>query len=168
SGEKLTNRSGVQTYYRREQTFDQSNFFGEFTFSSLDSYIAGRPVKYRITCCDPLFNTDVLTTALFSQNDIKVSRTFTLMLGTRYFYQTRIPDYKQFDPRIGFAYAIGNSTVIRGGTGVFRGETDLKEFKPYLQIDGKKRYEIQVDNPGYPNPFAAGSVRPRSRKVIAP
>jgi hypothetical protein len=168
AGDKLTMRSGVQTYYRKERNFDQSNFFGEFTFSSLTDYVAGHPIKFRITCCEPSFQTDLFTTALFSQNDIKLSKTFTLMLGARYFYQTRIPDYNQFDPRIGFAYAIGNSTVIRGGTGVFRNQTDITEFKPYLILDGQKRYEIQIDNPGWPDPFAAGTVRPISRRVIAP
>jgi hypothetical protein len=168
AGDKLTMRSGVQTYYRKEHNLDQSNFFGEFTFSSLDSYRAGRPIKYRITCCNRLFDTDLFTGSLFSQNDIKMSKTFTLMLGMRYFYQTRIPDYNQFDPRIGFAYAIGNSTVIRGGSGLFRGQTGISEFKPYLILDGKRRYEIQVDNPGWPNPFAAGTVRPISRRRLAP
>ncbi len=85
AGEKLTMRTGFQGYYRKEQSFDQSNFFGEFTFSSLDSYIAGRPLKYRIPCCDPFFNTSVLKTTVFSQNDIKLTKTFTLMLGARYF-----------------------------------------------------------------------------------
>ncbi len=168
AGEKLTMRTGFQGYYRTERNFDQSNFFGEFTFSSLDSYLAGRPLKYRITCCDPQFDTSLLTTGIFSQNDIKLTKTFTLMVGARYFYQTRLPDYKQVDPRIGFAYAIGNSTVIRGGTGIFRGQTGITEFKSYLILDGRRRYEVQVDNPGWPNPFAAGTLRPISRRRLAP
>ena len=55
AGEKLTMRSGFQGWQRRTRSFSEDNFYGEFTFSDLASFRAGKPLKYRITCCDPSF-----------------------------------------------------------------------------------------------------------------
>jgi hypothetical protein len=168
AGETLTMRVGVQAWHRRLTSFSEDNFFGEFTFSDLASYRAGRPLKYRITCCDPLFRMSQTQLGLFSQNDLKLTRTFTLMLGARYQIQTNIHDRNNFDPRIGFAYAIGNSTVVRGGSGIFSDYLADSEVLAYTRVDGKRLYEIQIDNPGWPDPFAAGSIRPRSRRQLEP
>jgi hypothetical protein len=168
AGEMLTMRSGFQAMHRRKRSISEENFFGEWTFSDLASYHAGKPLKYRITCCDPLSRLSQTQVALFSQNDFKLSRTFTLMLGARYQIQTNIHDRNQVDPRIGFAYALGNSTVIRGGGGVFSQWVSFGQLETVSRVDGKRIYEIQIDNPGYPDPFASGSVRPRSRRQMAP
>jgi hypothetical protein len=168
AGEKLTQRSGLQVWHLRRQSFSEDNFSGEFTFSDLASYRAGRPLKYRITCCEPSYELGQTQLSLFSQNDLKMTKTFTLMLGARYQLQSNIRDHNNVDPRIGFAYAIGNSTVLRGGAGVFSQWFSDDEVETYSRLDGKRLYELQVDNPGWPNPFTSGSVRPRSRYVIYP
>jgi hypothetical protein len=168
AGDTLTMRSGFQGWHRRELSISEENFYGEFTFSDLASYRAGKPLKYRITCCEPSFEMSQTQVALFSQNDFKLTKTFTLMLGARYQIQTNIHDRNNLDPRIGFAYAIGNATVVRGGAGIFTQWFRDSEIQKYGRFDGKRLYEIQVDNPGWPNPFAAGSVRPLSRRVLAP
>jgi hypothetical protein len=168
AGEKLTMRSGFQGWHRRMRSISEDNFFGEFTFSDLASYRAGKPLKYRVTCCDPLFKLSQTQIGLFSQNDLKLTKTFTLMLGVRYQMQTNTIDRNSVDPRIGFAYAIGNATVIRGGVGIFNQGVGFNSVETYSRVDGKRIYEIQIDNPGWPDPFASGSIRPRSRRQIAP
>jgi hypothetical protein len=168
AGEVLTMRSGFQAWHRREQSLSQDNFFGEFTFSDLASYRAGKPLKYRITCCEPSFESSQTQFSLFSQNDFKLTKTFTLMLGARYQIQTNIHDRNNFDPRIGFAYAIGNSTVIRGGSAIFSQWSRFEDLQTFRRLDGRRLYEIQIDNPGWPDPFASGTLRPRSRRVVAP
>jgi hypothetical protein len=168
AGEKLTMRSGFQGWHRRQRSVSEDNFYGEFTFSDLASYRAGKPQKYRVTCCDPLFKLSQTQIGLFSQNDLKVTKTFTLMLGARYQIQTNAHDRNSVDPRIGFAYALGNATVIRGGIGVFSQWVSFDLVETYSRLDGKRIYELQVDNPGWPDPFAAGSIRPRSRRQVDP
>jgi len=168
AGEKLTMRSGFQGWQRRQRAIWEDNFYGEWTFSDLASYRAGKPLKYRITCCDPFVKLRQTQIGLFSQNDLKLTKTFTLMMGLRYQMQTNIDDKDSWDPRIGFAYAIGNSTVIRGGAGVFSQLVGFNTIESIAQLDGKKIYEIQIDNPGWPDPFASGSIRPRSRRQLGP
>jgi hypothetical protein len=168
AGEKLTMRSGFQGMHRRLRSLSEENFYGEFTFSDLASYRAGRPLKYRITCCDPLLKLSHTELGFFSQNDLKLTKTFTLMLGVRYDVQSDINDYNTLDPRIGFAYALGNATVIRGGVGIFSQNVGFNTFEVANRLDGKRVYEIQIDNPGFPDPFVAGSIRPRSRRQVDP
>ena len=166
-GEQLTMRSGFQMLHRNDRSISKDNFYGEFTFSDLASYRASTPLHYRVTCCDPLFELNRTQLSLFSQNDFRVSNTFTLMLGVRYLAQTNIRDRGNLDPRVGFAYAIGNETVIRGGFGVFSQWVNFNTIAN-SRLDGKRVYEIRIDKPGWPDPFASGSIRPRSRRQIAP
>ncbi len=168
AGQTFTMRSGFRGWRRSEHSVLEDNFFGEFTFSDLESYRARTPLKYRIKCCDPSFDMSQTHLALFSQNDFKLTPTFTLMLGIRYFVQTNLGDRNNVDPRIGFAYAIGNSTVIRGGAAIFTQTANFRQMKISRRLDGERLYEIQIDNPGWPDPFSSGSLRPRSRNVIAP
>ena len=167
AGEKVTVRSGFQMLHRSERSISEDNFYGEFTFSDLASYRAGTPLHYRVTCCDPLFELSRTQFSLFSQNDFRLANTFTLMLGVRYQGQTNISDRGNVDPRIGFAYALGNETVIRGGFGVFSQWVNFNTIA-HSRLDGQRVYEIRIDNPGWPDPFASGSIRPRSRRQIAP
>ena len=166
AGDRLTMRSGVQAWHMRNRIISEEDFFGEFTFSDIDSFGAGQPLQYSITCCDPLFEMSQTQVAFFSQNDFRLTNTFTLMLGARYQIQTNIHDRNNIDPRIGFAYAIGNATVIRGGTAIFTGWLSANVIERFGRLDGERRYEIQIDNPGWPDPSTSGSIRPRSYRQL--
>ena len=61
---------------------------------------------------------------LFAQDDWRATDKLTINYGVRYFIESRGPfdideDYNNFGPRLGFAYAWNDKTVIRGGFGVF-------------------------------------------------
>src|SRR5260370_33491977 len=155
-------RSGFQGWRRRQHSISHDNFYGEWTFSDLAGYRAGKPLKYRITCCGSSSKLNLTQLSLFSQNDLKLTKTFTLMLGLRYQRQTNIYDRDNWDPRIGFAYAIGNSTVISGGVGIFDQLLGFSTFDWINRFDGNREYEIVIYIPGWPTPFATVSIRPLS------
>jgi hypothetical protein len=170
AGAKLTNRTGMEGTYRTERNYNESNFIGEFTFSDLAGYRAGTPLRYKVTRGNPLLEMSQLQIAFYTQNDLKLSDRFTLMLGLRYQDQTNMSDHNNFDPRIGMAYALGNTTVLRGGAGIFHNYVSDNEFQTIMRLDGTRQYELQVDNPGYPDPFVSGNLKtvpPASRRVAA-
>lgn len=171
SGETLTLRSGFSGSYRRENSINENNVIGEFTFSDLASYRSGKPVQYRVTRGNPLLQMSQLQVALFLQNDWRVTNRFTVFSGLRYEDQTNLSDHNNIDPRLGFAYAIGSSTVIRGGAGTFHTRLNIDTFRTLRRLNGTRQQEILVDQPGFPDPFLSGSVRivpPSSRRVASP
>jgi outer membrane receptor protein involved in Fe transport len=167
-GEVVTMRAGIQGRYRKNRSFSESNFGGTFTFSTLESYVAGRPLNYRETQGNPLLEVDQLEGSIFFQNDWKVTPRLTLMLGSRYEVQSNVSDYNNIAPRFGFAYALGRATVIRGGGGLFFLRLDMSAFENQRRLDGQRQFELVIDNPSFPDPFQAGTIRntPRSIRIM--
>ena len=158
-GEKVTIRAGSQGQYQTRRSLSENNFGGTFTFSTLDSFISGRPLIYRVTRGDPLLETDQLDLSFFLQNDWKVSPQLTLMIGARYYAQSNMQDYDNIAPRLGFAYAPGRATVIRGGGGIFYLGMPIAVVEDQRRLDGTRQFEIVIDNPSFPDPFQAGTTR---------
>src|SRR3989449_4762893 len=144
-GEKLTLRAGTQGRYRASRSSSRNNFGGEFTFSTIDSYLAGTPLTYRVTRGSPLLDTDQWELSFFIQNDWKISPRLTLMLGSRYDTQTNMRDHNNLSPRVGFAYALGPATVIRGGGGVFYLGMPITNVEDQRRLDGTRQFELVID-----------------------
>ena len=169
-GDRLTLRAGFSGSYRGEHLIRENNFIGEFTFSDLDSYREGRPLQFRVTRGDPELDWSQLRSGLFVQNDLRLTNRFTLFLGLRYEAQSGMPDNHNLDPRLGFAYALGSSTVIRGGMGTFHSRLGYPDVRTLLRLDGTRQFDVQIDNPGFPDPFVSGNVTinpPSSRRIAS-
>jgi hypothetical protein len=94
----------------------------------------------------------------FVQDDWRIRPNFTLSLGLRYEAQTLLSDYRDWAPRIGFAWAPGNpkngrqKTVFRGGVGIFYDRTGLGPFEQAALNNGFTQQQYTVYNPTfYPN-----------------
>ena len=174
-GDKLTVKTGVEGTYRAERSITTDNFGGTFTFSSLQDYLAGTPLNYRVTRGNPELEFGQLEMGAFVQTDVAITSQLTVMLGMRYEAQQNLPDYNNFDPRVGFAYAPGQATVIRGGGGIFRSRLQTNHIENLRRFDGTRQLEIVIESPSYPDPFAAGivqetvpSVRVMDPAIVAP
>jgi len=129
----------------------------------------------------------------FAEDDIKVSSSFTLNLGIRYenYGQAynRVVDQSasnpgspprlgrvntNFAPRLGFAWGLGKSTVVRGGYGIYYDPTFFNvalltwqsgPISPYVFSDvalGSNGMNLALSNT-YPNaPFNTGDATSRS------
>src|SRR5438094_995007 len=87
------------------------------------------------------------------------------MLGSRYATQTNMRDHNILAPRVGFAYAVGPATVIRGGAGIFYLGMPITMVEDQRRLDGTRQFEIVIDNPSYPDPFQTGTVRNRRPSI---
>jgi hypothetical protein len=153
AGQQFTVKAGFDGGYRTSRTLNQDNFLGYFTFSNLDDYRAGIAETYRINTGNPLVENGQFEMSTFVENDVKLSQRLTMMFGARYDYQTNLNDRNNLAPRLGFAYAIGRSTVIRGGSGIYYERFYDWMVETQKRGDGTRQYEIVLKNARYPNPF---------------
>ena len=158
-GERWTIKAGFEGGYRTRRSLAEANFGGTFTFSSLADFEAGRPATYSVISGDPLVEISELESAFFFQNDIVLTSQFTLMLGLRYLAQTNLNDNDNLAPRMSFAWGITPTTVLRGGAAVYHHVYGLNVREGQSRFDGVRQFETIVDNPSFPDPFQAGSVR---------
>jgi hypothetical protein len=158
-GEKLTVKTGTEGTYRVNSTTATNNFGGTFTFSSLTAFLEGAPLTYRVARGNPEFQTRQLEMSGFLQSDVKLSRQVMLMLGVRYDAQTNLDDRDNVSPRAAVAYSPGQATVIRAGAGRFYNRLSVGMVEIQRRLDGTRQYEIVIDNPSYPDPFATGTIR---------
>ena len=88
--------------------------------------LGGGPSQFAITQGNVLDNVNMVDVGAFVGDDWRVKPNLTLSLGLRFETQTDIHDWHDWAPRIGFAWAPGQSknnprpaTVFRGGFGIF-------------------------------------------------
>jgi hypothetical protein len=169
-GDVITLKTGVEGNYRYQRSYTTNNFNGAFTFSSLDAFRAGRPLTYRVTRGNPLLEFGQLEMGAFVQTDVNVGSQLVLMFGARYEAQQNLDDYDNLAPRFALAYAPGEDTVIRAGAGIFHSRLTTGTVETQMRFDGTRQFEIVVDDPSYPDPFLAGTVRqtPPSVRVTDP
>jgi hypothetical protein len=159
TGRLVTLKMGMDARYQANRSVSTSNFGGTYTFSSLDAYVAGEPLTYRVTQGDPALDVRQLEAAGFVQTDLPLTSQFTLMLGMRYDGQTNLRDRSKFSPRLGFAYGLGPSTVLRGGGGLYYDRLNISQVENQRRLDGTRQFEIAIDAPAYPDPAGGGTVR---------
>jgi hypothetical protein len=170
SGDSYSIRSGGGFYRPRETRTSENNFQGTFTFPSLDAYSLGEPSLYTQTLGDPTLSYSQVEWNSFFQYEHRVTSRLSLFYGLRYEAQSNLDDRNNLDPRLALAYAMGNSTVVRAGAGVYHSGVSSGVEYDLLRLDGERQYEIVISNPSYPDPYASGTatvVPPASRRVRA-
>jgi len=170
TGDIFSIRTGGSLYRPSQTETSLDNFQGTFTFPNLDAYRDGVPSLYKVTRGEPTLAYSQLEWSAFLQYEHRASSRLTLFYGLRYERQSNLDDHNNFDPRLSWAYALGNATVIRGGVGVYHSGISSSVEQNLLRLDGTRQHEIVINDPCYPDPFACGGgtvVPPASRRVRA-
>ena len=190
TGQRLSLKMGFEGEYATDVSISRNNFNGSFTFSRLDcdtdpenddpcagAFVAGRPIRYSVNQGVPELDVTQFEMAAFLQSDFRLTPSLTLGFGLRYERQTNLTDGNNFDPRLGFAYSLGRSTIIRGGSGIFHQRFNLFQVKELIRLDGTRQRTLTIRNPGYPDPFLSvdgevvsvpSSVSVRAEDLAAP
>ena len=158
-GRKHQMRVGGLLEAGRYNYFDQSNANGTFTFSSLESYLAGTPATYRLRQGEVNTDFGVSQLGLYWQDDIRVNSRFSFSVGVRNEMQNLIADKLNLMPRTGFTWTPkGNKTSIRGGYGMFFDWYDASLYDQTLRVNGIAQRDLLILNPGYPDPYSGQMV----------
>src|SRR5262249_26281303 len=138
---------------------DSTNFGGTFTFATLEDYLNNRPLSYSINLGDGHLAFWQKEFGLFAQDQILVRPNFSVALGLRYDKQNYLGDKNNFSPRLSFAYSPDKKrkTVLRGGAGIFYDRTGIIAIADKLRFNGLRLRQVNILDPGYPDPFSSGS-----------
>jgi outer membrane receptor for ferrienterochelin and colicin len=145
---------GFQYQYSENDLNEQGSMNGAFSFASDKEFNAADPSTYpeRLTIRVPVPSNQVTplqSHAVFAQDKWKATRQLTVNLGLRYdvdlfrFTQPYNPlltgdspvDRNNFQPRVGFAFALNDRSVIRGGIGRYYEKLFNGQASP-LQANG--------------------------------
>ncbi len=154
-------RSGVNVPDISRRGFsDQTSFGGTFSFATLGDYLNNRPFLFSINQGDGHLAFWQKEFGLFAQDQVLVRPNLSLAAGLRYDKQNFLGDKNNFSPRLSFAYAPGKQrkTVLRGGAGIFYDRTGILPIADKLRFDGQRLRQVNLDNPGYPDPLSSGGV----------
>jgi hypothetical protein len=137
--------------------FDARNAAGTFTFSNLESYLAGRPLQF--TQRIGQVNTDYsqYQLGLYWQDDIRISRNLSVSVGARQEMQSLLGDKLNVMPRLGTSWNAPGKVVVRGGYGIFYDWYETNLYDQTLRVNGIAQRDLLIFNPGYPDPFLGAS-----------
>jgi hypothetical protein len=144
------------------------NFAGTFTFPSLTLYEANRPNNYTIRSGNPYVEYRNTEAALFVQDDYRFKKNLLLSFGVRYEAQTLIADKMNVAPRAGMTWSPfkSNRTTIRAGAGIFYDWYETSLYESALRQDGTRQFDTIIRNPGYPDPYAGGTIVPLNPSIV--
>jgi len=118
---------GMRLRAYRDANYTSAGSNGGYIFAGASDYLASKPQQYTYTHINNFVARAILfDSALFYQDDWKLSPRFTLSYGVRWESQNRINDKDDWAPRITLAYGLGKQgsnkqpkTVLRAGYGWF-------------------------------------------------
>jgi len=115
--------------------------------------LGGGPSQYTVAAGNPLAKVDQVDVGVFALDDWRLRPNFTFSYGLRYETQTNISDYKDFAPRISFAWGVGKGsakkTVIRGGFGTFFDRVADSLTLQAIRFNGVNQQQYVVANPDF-------------------
>ncbi len=172
---KWTSKAGMQISRVKNHSESYNNYTGTYSFSNLADYLAGKPLQFTQTTGNPILDSRQTEFGVFWQNDWKITPKFSFSGGVRYESQTNLKDFNNIDPRIGFAFGLTKTSLIRGGAGIFHQRLNINNVQQLMRFDGTRQLQITVPNPFYdpaspPAGAAAtpGTIRVRAEDLTAP
>lgn len=138
--------------YESSRNVSGNNYLGTFTFSSLEDYVAKRPLLFsKVANGDPVTETKRLGFSSSFQADYRMTLKTALRIGARYSFGSTLRDYDNVDPVTQLSYQLKKGSVIRLSAAISHSAASPV-------IDAREPSHIVIVNPSYPDPFSGSSV----------
>lgn len=161
-------RAGVELGRDRFASINSTDFFGTFTFNSLEDFEANRPASFTRSLTERERRGSSVTASAWVSDTWRVSNPLQLTFGVRVdrgsFGETpeynpavedafgrrtdELPGDFRFSPRVGFSWRLSETgtpaKVLRGGIGMFQGTAPYNLFASALQQTGLESGERVV------------------------
>jgi hypothetical protein len=118
--------------------------------------LGGGATQFSINAGNPALSGSQIDLGAFVSDDWRVRPNLTLNVGLRYETQGNIHDWRDFAPRIGFAWAPRATTknprpktVVRAGFGVFYDRFNLSNTLSALRYNGIVQQQYVITNPDF-------------------
>ena len=167
--------SSIQLYSDTLQFMAASPLTGAALASALQQHGLG-PSQFSITTGIALANVNMVDVGAFVGDDWRVKPNLTLSLGLRFETQTDIHDWHDWAPRIGFAWAPGQSknnprpkTVFRGGFGMFYDRVSEQNIETAERYGFLQQQYVIPQSAANPIPFEPNIAGlPTGLQLLAP
>ena len=157
-----TLRVGSLLNYNSNEQGQLRNSLGTFTFTDLASFAAGQPATFTQRRGAQPLTVGITQAAAFAQAEV-TKWSWNFGMGVRYEVQSGIDHRGAVAPRLGASRSFGrNTTNIRVGYGWFYDWMPVRVEEETIRLaQGSTEEEIIIQNPSYPDPFAAGTISTR-------
>lgn len=146
----LVNITSIESY-RRTLVFQQMG-----VSPSQIRALGGGASQFSLNAGSPSFSVHQEDVGAFVGDDWRLKHNLTINLGLRYEGQTNIHDWRDFAPRLGFAWAPGGrkagsspKTVVRAGFGLFYQRLDISSVLTSERYSGVLQQQYIVTNPDF-------------------
>lgn len=118
--------------------------------------LGGEASQFTLNAGQPRLGVDQEDIGIFAGDTWQARSNLTLDYGLRYEWQTNMHDFRDFGPRLGFAWApsFGHPkssprTVIRAGFGIFYQRLDITNVLTAVRYNGVTQRSFVVTNPDF-------------------
>ena len=147
---------GGEFEYEKSDLVSLVNPNGSFTFSSIEDFERREPALFIKQEGDGRVTASNSKSALFFQDNIRISQYFQVGVGVRYEYQSGLSDYNNFAPRLSFVWSPEETgrLMLMGGFGIGYSWLERDDLLHIVRNNGRSSSELIIQKPGFPNPFA--------------
>ena len=162
---------GIRFRDNEESAASNANFYGTFTFPSLNAYQiteqgqlenltaaqiranGGEPSQFSLIAGNPLASANYFDIEPYVEDDWKPRANLTVSGGLRLETQNHISDHADFAPRVGIAWGLGRGksakTVLRTGSGVFYDRFGENYILNAERLNGINQQQYIIPSPNF-------------------
>jgi hypothetical protein len=139
---------------------------------ALASLPGGTPTAFEVVTGEPLVKYLQWNLGVYLEETFKLSQRFTVAGGLRYQMQTSPDTFDNFEPRLGFDWAMNEKStwLLHAHAGFFNDPNGIEDIGDGFRLNGIRQTQHNVYSPSFNNPLTpvTGSITTTTIQQFAP